>query len=173
MKKWTSFIFVILGCLGVISPLYAASKTATIRSEAFIKDILELSVSQTGQSQLSFGNVESSSSPQELGPLRVTLIVTSNSGERYQVTELLSGPLANSNNDEIAVENLKFSSTSERSPGTGVPSPIPASTSSQTVFISDSVGSSDTINVEYMLTAPANQPPGDYSMTLTYTTSAL
>ena len=173
MKK-QPVVVLLLSALCLWTPsLHAASKTATIRSEAFIKDILEMTVSQSSQSQLSFGNIAMSSTPKEIGPLRVTVKVTSNSGERYQVTELISGPLQDANNDQIAVENLKFKSASERSAGTGVSSPMTASNSSQTVFVSDGLGSSDTINVDYTLTTPADQPPGDYSMTLTYTTSAL
>ena len=153
--------------------VYAASKMAVIRADASIKGTLELAISQSGQSELRFGNVPSSPAPTEMGPLTVVIDVISNTGERYQLDQLLNGALQNENGDQIAVQNLKFKTSSQHSAGTVVPTPTPASTSSQTIFVSDMLGTSDTINADYTLTAPANQPPGDYSMSLTYTVSAL
>ena len=174
MRKLLVFcIFVFFGCLEITGTLHAASKSVTIRSLASIKDTLELAVSQAGQSDLRFGNILSTSMPVEIGPLTVIIHVTSNTGERYQVTQLLNGPLQNANNDQLGVENLKFKSSSVTSAGTVVSSPIAASASAQTIFISDSAGASDTLSVEYTLTVPPSQAPGDYSTLLTYTVSVL
>ena len=174
MRKLFIFcIFVFFGCLEITGTLHAASKSVTIRSLASIKDTLELAISQAGQSDLRFGNIVSTSIPVEAGPLTVAIRVTSNTGQRYQVAELLNGPLLNANNDQMGVENLKFKSSSATSAGTVVSSPIAASASAQTIFISDNAGTSDTLSVEYTLTVPPSQAPGDYSTLLTYTVSAL
>ena len=165
--------FLSLGCLAAVPAVDAASKTVTIRSEAFIKDTLELAISQAGESELRFGNIRSSSQSTETGPLKIILHITSNTGERYQVTEHLKGPLRNASNNRMGVENLKFKSSSAKSSGTVVSTPTAASASPQTIFVSDNAGSSDSVSVEYTLTAPANQAPGDYSAPLNYTVSAL
>ena len=154
-------------------PVHAASKTVTIRTDASIQGTLELAISQSGQSELRFGNVVSSPTPTTEGPLTVDINVISNTGERYQVDQFLNEVLENENGDQIAIENLKFKTSSERSVGTVIATPISASAAAQTIFVSDSIGTSDLISAEYTLTTPAFQAPGNYSMSLTYTVSAL
>ena len=133
----------------------------------------ELAVSQSADSELRFGNVRSSSTPTEVGPFIIKVDVTSNTGERYQVTQALNGPLQNTSGDKISAENLKFKTSSAKSVGTTVQALEALTVQSQTIYLSDNLGSSDTISIDYMLTAPAFQPPGDYSALLTYTASAL
>lgn len=174
MKKY----FLVAGffcflCVSVPEALFAASISQTIRSEATIKVILELAISEVGESELRFGDIQSSSSPTEAGPLTILINVTSNTGERYQVTQLLNSPLRNAGGDQIDVANLKFKTSSSKSSGTGVSSLTAVSASTQTIFVSDTLGSSDAISAEYTLTTPAFQAPGNYSAPLTYTVSAL
>ena len=173
MKKGALQGLFFLVFLGFSGDLYAASKNVTIYSKASVPNTLELALSQNGQSELRFGSVPSTSSPSVLGPLIIHLNITSNTGERYQVTQQLSGPLRNLDGNQIGVENLKFKSSSSKAVGTVVSTPVSASASVQTVYVSDGLGSSDHLSIEYTLTAPPNQAPGDYSAPLNYTVAAL
>ena len=153
---------------------FAASKTVTANSSAVIGSVLELTVSGQGRSELRFGNIQpSGTAPVEAGPVVMIVHVESNSGERYQVTHATSGPLQNPDGYRIELENLKFKTSALASNGTVVSSLTPVSLAPQVVFTSDLEGSSDTVQAEYTLTIPANQPPGDYSTFLTYTASTL
>ena len=175
MKKLSSVLIVLSLSLFVLwSQAFAASKTVTTDARASVGSILELTVSQQGQSELRFGNIMPSAlGPQEVGPVVMMIDVKSNSGERYQVTQAVNSSLQNSDGNQIDITNLKFKTASSKSNGTGVDSPAPVSASSQIIFTSDSQGTSDTITAEYTLTVPSSQAPGDYSTLLTYTVSSL
>ena len=173
MKKTAVQILFFLVILGLSGDLHAASKSVAIYSEANIPNTLELAISQTGQSELRFGSVPSASSPSVLGPLIINLNIASITGERYQVTQQLSGPLRNLDGNQIGVENLKFKSSSSKAVGTVVSTSVSAGASAQTVYVSDGLGTSNDLSIEYTLTAPPNQAPGDYSAPLNFTVSAL
>ena len=175
MKKLGLVLIPILVSLSVrLSPAFAETKTVTTNTSASVGSILELTISQAGQSELRFGNIQPSAiDTKETGPVVIVIDVKSNTGERYQVTQNITSALANSNGDQIDIANLKFKTSSASSSGTAVNSPIAVSTASQIIFTSDSQGASDTIKAEYTLTIPPAQASGDYSALLTYTVSSL
>ena len=153
--------------------LYCETKTINTDSKAAIGPVLELTVSQKGQSELKFGNVRPSAlGPIVVGPVRMLIDVKANTGERYQITQSMNGPLENAEGHKLGLEYLKFK-TSCLSSGTAVSSLTNVSESAQIIFTSDIQGSSDTISSEYTLTVPPTQEPGDYSANLTYTVSSL
>ena len=99
--------------------------------------------------------------------------VKANTGERYQVTQTMSGPLENPEGHKLGLGNLKFITSSSKSHGTVISIPTHVSPSSQVIFTSDNMGSSDAISAEYTLTIPPSQEAGDYFANLTYTVSSL
>jgi len=152
----------------------AASQTFSIQSQAQIPTILELAISQTGASELRFGNIRPSAlDATEAGPLSIIIDVTSNIGSRYQVTQAISGPLLNASGDEITPDHLTFTTTSTHSTGSAVGSPTVVVASSQAIYTSNPQGASDSIRADYKLTIPPSQAPGDYSAQMTYTVSSL
>ena len=170
------FIFLVsLACLLVSLPttLLAASKTATIRSQAHINDMLELTISSSGASELRFGNIRSSPNSIKTEPITIVVSVISNTGQRYQVSQLLNGALENAQGDRILPEHLQFTTASENLTGTVISDPTGLIPGPQTIFISNSAGSSETIRAQYTLSPPPYQAPGNYSALLTYTASAL
>ena len=152
----------------------AETKTAFTNTTAYITPLLELAISQTGQSELRFGNIRPSAIDTiEVGPLTILIEVKSNTGDRYQVTQTINSALENAEGDKISLDHLKFKTSSAKLNGTAVASPTPVSASSQIIFTSDAQGTSDTISAEYTLAIPPSQAPGDYSALLTYTVSSL
>ena len=153
---------------------FAETKTVTTSTRASIGSILELTISQAGQSELRFGNIQPSAiDSKETGPVVILIDVKSNTGERYQITQNINSTLENADGNQIDIANLKFKTSSASSSGTGIGSPTAVSTASQVIFTSDSQGASDSIKAEYTLTIPPAQAPGDYSALLTYTVSSL
>lgn len=157
--------------LAAVSPALAASKTVTVDSHASIATTLELKVSGAQSSELAFGNVNPTTAT--AGPVMMIIDVDSNSGAAYQVTQTLNGSLRNTAGDQISPDHIKFTSSSTSSIGTVVSNPTEVSSSPQTVYVSDSKGTRDTIAVEYTLQVPPNQAPGSYGSSLTYTASTL
>ena len=157
-----------------LPPAFSDSKTITTDSRAVIGPILELTISQQGQSELKFGNIQpSASGSTQVGPVVMVINVNANTGERYQVTQTMSGALENASGSKLDLTNLKFTTAASKSNGIVVSSPTQVSGSAQVIFTSDALGSSDTISTEYTLTVPPTQDPGDYSANLTYTVSSL
>ena len=153
---------------------HAEIKTVVANTTAYIAPLLELAISQTGQSELRFGNIRPSAiDTTQVGPITLLIDVKSNTGDRYQVIQTINSALENSEGDKIDLSNLRFKTSSIKSNGIAIASPTPVSASSQIVFTSDAQGTSDTISAEYTLTVPASQAPGDYSALLTYTVSSL
>ncbi len=149
-------------------------QSVEVHTQADIPVVLELAIEQTGQSELRFGNIQPSATQTTVSsPVLIVIHVTSNLGTSYQVTQAISNDLQNANGDQINLVNLKFKTTASKTTGTVIATPAPVSKSSQTIFISDANGNSDTINAEYTLTIPPSQAPGDYSALLTYTVSSL
>ncbi len=109
----------------------------------------------------------------EVGPVRMQIEVKSNTGERYQVTQIMTSALENAEGNKIVAEYLKFKTASLKTNGAVVSQPTPVTAAPQVIFTSDEQGSSDTISVEYTLVVPPSQAPGDYSALLTYTVSSL
>ena len=154
-------------------PAYPETKSVVADTRVFVETILELTISQEGQSELRFGNIRPSAiDATEAGPIIMLIEVKSNSGDRYQVTQTISSPLENSEGDKIDLDHLRFTTSSSKSNGGVVSSPTPVSASSQVIFTSDPQGTSDTISAQYMLSVPPSQAPGDYSTLLTYTVSS-
>ena len=152
----------------------AEVKSAVADYKAVISPVLELAISQEGQSELKFGDILSSAlGPTDSTPKTIVVEVKSNTGERYQVSQKLAGPLENSQGNRIDLENLKFKSRSAGGTGNSVADLVPAADAAQTVFISDDAGTGEMIFIEYELTIPPTQPAGDYSSLLTYTVSSL
>lgn len=172
--KIKTFFALTLAFLIQPSALYADTQSLAALSRAAVETILELRISEEGQSELKFGNVLPSLTQQtSTGPMIINLRVNSNIGERYQVTQSLSGPLENQDGAKIDAEFLKFTTSSGNANASVKSSPEPVSTTTQTIYISDDKGTSDSIKAEYNLTVPANQAPGDYSALITYTVSSV
>ena len=175
MKK-LPFYLLILGASMIASQAASRAETGTVftNTTAYIAPLLELAISQTGQSELRFGNIRPSAiDTTQVGPITLLIDVKSNTGDRYQVIQTINSALENSEGDKIDLSNLRFKTSSIKSNGIAIASPTPVSASSQIVFTSDAQGTSDTISAEYTLTVPASQAPGDYSALLTYTVSSL
>jgi hypothetical protein len=165
-----SLLFVL--CLPSTSQ--AESKTITVDSKALILPVLELTLTQQGTRELRFGEIAPSGfGPTEAEPKLIAIDVLSNSGEKYQVTQALSGALQNAEGAVIELGNLKFKTTAPKSTGSVVPDFTAVSDKSQTIFTSDEQGNSASIFAEYRLSIPSTQAPGDYSALLTYTVSAV
>lgn len=172
MKKINSLILLNLFMLLTI-PAFADLQNLSVNAAADVAGILELKIEESGQSELRFGNIRPSSTEAiEVGPIIVKIHITSNIGDVYRVTQSMNNVLENAAGDKINCENLKFKTTAAKTAGTVVATPTAASKTAQTIFISDSKGTSDTIHAEYILTVPASQAPGDYSTLLTYTVSS-
>jgi len=174
MKNLIMLLIILIAPVA-LTPLPAYSETESVVTDtrATIDTILELTVSQEGQSELRFGNIQPSAiDATEAGPIGMLIEVNSNSGEPYQVTQTISSPLENSEGDKIDLDHLRFVTSSSKSNGGVVSSPTPVSASSQVIFTSDAQGTSDTISAQYMLSVPPSQAPGDYSTLLTYTVSS-
>jgi hypothetical protein len=155
------------------TPVKTTTQNTAVTAKAEIPTILELNISEQGQAELNFGVIRPlADQPAELGPIVIKVDVRSNIGSRYIVSHVMNRRLENGAGDTIPSENLKFTSTPEQTRGTGVAAPMAMGTQAQTVFLSDEAGSSDTIDLEYRLTVPPAQPPGDYATLLTYTVSS-
>ena len=174
MKKYL-FFGALLYSVSAAFPVssFADTRTVTIRSEAAIPNIFELTISKSGQSELAFGSIVSSGTPTKVGPITIVVSVSSNTGVPYQIIQFLNGPLENANGDKIGQENLQFITSSAKSTGTVITTPLAGSVSPETIYVSNETGASDTISAQYWLTPPSFQPPGSYSTLLTYTASAL
>jgi len=175
MKK-PSLLSLLIFLWVLCSPIQAeaALKSAVADYKATIIPILELAISQEGQSELKFGDIlPSGAGPTTSLPKTIVVEIKSNTGERYQVTQKLAWPLQNAAGDGIELENLKFRSSSAGGSGSPVTDFTPATDSAQTVFISDNAGTGEVVSIEYELTIPPAQAPGDYSSLLTYTVSSL
>lgn len=150
------------------------SQNTVVTAKAVVPSILELKISEAGQLELNFGVMRPSALDETvLGPIVIKVDVTSNIGDRYVVTHAMNGTLRNEEGVELSADHLKFTSQPEKSKGLGVPDPQSVGSGAQTVFSSDQEGTSDTINIEYRLTVPPAQAPGNYSTLLTYTVSAV
>lgn len=173
MKNKKSLILLNLLIL-FVTPAFGNIQNLSVVTKADVETILELKIEQSGQSELHFGNIQPSSTQStQVGPVTVKIRVTSNIGESYHVTQSMSNALENGEGDKIDPENLKFKTTAAKTGGTMITTPTPVSKTAQTIYLSDAKGTSDTIRVEYTLTVPALQAPGDYSTLLTYTVSSL
>lgn len=156
------------------SAALAETRLAALESKASIVPILELTISEQAQSELKFGNVSTSIlGPTVTNPKNVLLVINSNSGSKYVVTQSLSGGLENGQGQAIGLENLKFKTTSTNGTGSPVNALTTVTPAAQTVFASDEQGTSETISAEYQLTIPPSQAPGDYSALITYTVSSV
>jgi hypothetical protein len=174
MKKIILLTVFALSMIKIAPVVYAETRTIMTDAKASIGSILELSISQEGQSELRFGNIRPSAIDSiTVGPVRILVEVNSNSGERYQVTQSIGGPLENVEGNQIGLDHLKFQTSASNSNGYVVSSPTAVSASPQIIFTSDTQGRSDTIAAEYTLTVPPSQEPGDYFALLTYTVSSL
>ncbi len=175
MKKFIfSLLVVTLILAGSQTTSHAATKTVVADTRAFIAPLLELSISQEGQSELRFGNIRPSAIDTiEAGPIAVLIEVRSNTGNRYQITQTINSALVNAEGNQMSFDQLKFKTTSSKLKGSTIDSPTPVSASSQIIYTSDAEGASDTITAAYTLTVPPSQAPGDYSALLTYTVSSL
>ena len=172
MKKL--FILNLLNLIILQSFAFAESKDFAVNIKTNIDTVLELSIEQTGQSELRFGNVRASATQvTETAPIVIKIHITSNIGESYQIIQSVGNALENSQGNKIDLGNLKFKTTAAKTSGSVISTPTPVSKSSQTIFTSDAKGTSDTIQAEYTLSVPASQAPGDYSALLTYTVSSL
>ena len=170
-KTFFFFLLITIAMFAFNTTARAASQSATVVSQAQVPVVLELSISPTGQSQLRFSNVQPSLiSETQAGPMSIYVDVRAN--VRYQVSEDLSGPLTNSAGDEIPIDHLSFITSAAHSTGTPVPTTA-ASASSQVIFTSDALGTSDTIRADYTLRVPSSQAAGDYSTRIIYTISSI
>lgn len=174
MKK--PYFLLLISCLIPFWPGVAGAESKVVRadSHALIVPVLELTVSQQGARELSFGDISPSSlGPTETTPKIIAIEVHCNSGEKYQVTQALGGDLENAAGDKLSSKNLKFKTVSGKSTGQAVPDFTPVEQGTQTIFISDEQGTSETLSAQYRLTVPPSQAPGDYSALLTYTVSSV
>ncbi len=170
MKR--KFFVLTIFCLFLAATGQAETRIITTDSKAQISPLLELSISQQGQSELKFGNIlPSALETVEAGPISILIEVKSNSGERYQVTQAIGSDLSNAEGETISSQNLRFKTESKS--GSPVTELTPVSSSSQVIYTSDALGNGDTISAQYILTVPESQAPGDYSGLLTYTVSSL
>jgi hypothetical protein len=173
MKKFLWLVFLSAGVFQA-SEVCAANASVVVNMQAEVPVSIQLSVSPQGQSELRFGNIQPSLlETTEAGPIIVSVQVQTNAGQKYQVTQAVSGSLQNSNGDTISSNNLQYKSTALKSGSTAVASYTGVTGPSQTVYISNDQGDEDTISAEYKLTVPASQPAGDYSTLLTYTASTI
>jgi len=161
-----------LGCLVPNSTL-AENKSLAITSTAQVDSVFELSISQQGTAELYFGEITPMDTPSVRTASQLILLeINSNNGERYQVTQTTSGALENSEGKIIPLENLKFKTSSKKSLESATADFTSLTPESQTVFISDNQSANDTISIEYQLTIPPFQAPGNYTTLLTYTVSS-
>lgn len=152
----------------------AETKTVQAASKALILPILELTVSQQGDRELSFGDIMPSGlGPIQAAPKSILIEVHCNSGEKYQVTQSVNGELENASGETISLDNLKFKTTAGNSTGHVISDLTPVTRGTQAIFTSDEQGRSESITAFYQLTIPSSQAPGDYSALLTYTVSSL
>ena len=166
---FSSFLFSLLPGVAM-----AELTTGRADSKAFILPTLELTVSEQGAQELSFGGITPSSLGPTEAPLRTILIdVHSNVGEKYQLTQALNGELQNIEGQTILLDHLKFKTMAVKSTGIAIPDFIAVAQSTQTIFTSDDKGTSESITALYRLTIPPSQAPGDYSAMLTYTVSSV
>lgn len=174
LMKAQKLLFLILLFFSGICPSIQAASTLATNSKAEIPTILELRVSEASQSELKFGNIQPSAlQPTEVGPMQVILRVNSNINEKYQVTQALAGPLENEKQATIDNKFLKFKTSSENKEAKPVSALTEMAAGTQTIYVSDEKGLSDTINAEYYLTVPVDQDPGDYTTAITYTVSSI
>lgn len=167
-------LFFLICSLAMPVQAFAVSTTVTIGSKASVTPTIELMVQGQKESELRFGNIAPSAASETVsGPMTMKVEVKSNTGERYQVTQNLANPLQNETGVAIPLENLSFTSRSENAGGTITEAPTKLISNHQTVYISDAQGKSATILIDYTLNVPANQAPGNYSATITYTASTL
>lgn len=172
MKPKVLFFALFYAFFGALAA-QAETRTITADSKASISPILELSISQQGQSELKFGNIRPSAiETVQAGPVTIIVQVNSNSGERYQVTQAVGSELSNADGETIPSSNLQFKTSSAHG-GFPISTLTPVSDASQIIYTSDTAGNSDTISAEYTLSVPESQAPGDYSGLLTYTVSSL
>jgi hypothetical protein len=101
----------------------------------------------------------------------VAIKVNSNTGRRYQVSQMVTSGLMNKEGYEIPQDY--FTCRTEASDGTKGSVKLPQKTgirkqTDTTLFVSDKQGSSDTFKAIYELTPPPDVRAGDYSTTLVY-----
>ncbi len=101
----------------------------------------------------------------------VAIKVNSNTGRRYQVSQIVTSGLMNKEGSEISQDN--FTCVTEPLAGTKGSVKVPQKTGVRkqvdtTLFVSDKQGSSDEFKAVYELTPPPDVRAGDYSTTLVY-----
>lgn len=129
--------------------------------------IYTLSVTQsTGGNTITFGR-ERGSGTQEA---KVNVTITTDVSNRYQVYQLISGPLRRNDGAELDLNNLNFYSLSGTSTlGTLLTTnPVAASRSKYLLYESDGAGSPADFDIIYNLNISENVLPGNYSGSITY-----
>ncbi|HXV18538.1 MAG TPA: hypothetical protein VD883_00495, partial [Candidatus Omnitrophota bacterium] len=135
-----------------------------------IEPILHLDIKMEEGTRISFGKFK------EQGDARqrtVKLAVHSNLGQPYQVSQILSRDLTNPEGTTIPAENFTYYGEGAQTGSIRAQSPFPVESGESVVFVSDSAGTPETLNLYYSLNLPGGVKSGDYSSDIKYSITTL
>lgn len=135
-----------------------------------IEPILHLDIKMEEGTRISFGKFK------EQGDARqrtVKLAVHSNLGQPYQVSQILSRDLTNPEGTTIPSGNFTYYGEGAQTGSIRAQSPFPVQSGESVIFISDSSGTPETLNLYYSLNLPGGVKSGDYSSDIKYSITTL
>ncbi len=135
-----------------------------------IEPILYLEVKMDQGGSFNFGTFRTGEEKQER---KATLVVHSNLGEPYQVSQILSRKLTNSEGAAIPKEHFQFFGSDAQTGTLTVMSPAPVEEGSRVVFTSDPKGTPEQFTLNYSLTIPRDTRAGSYNAETVYSITTL
>ena len=99
--------------------------------------------------------------------------IHSNTGERYQVTQVVSRPMTNEEGREIDPSHFTFMAKGAKNGKILAGEEKPVKTGETVIFVSDEKGSPDEFTIEYQFTLPVDTRGGSYSSDVTYSLSSI
>lgn len=138
---------------------FVPSQTLNVPVRIEIEPILDLEVQLDTAGSFHFGTFRTGDEKQER---KAKIVVHSNLGQPYQVTQILSRKLTNDEGAMIPEENFLFYGSEAKTGTLAVMSPSPVKEGDQVVFTSDRLGTPEEFSLNYVLTVPREAHAGSY-----------
>jgi len=147
----------------------AAPKSFTVPVRLEVETILYIDVESEG-ALLNFGKFKE---PGDTQQRQVHVRAFNNTGERYQVSQVISRPFTNAKGDAIPQDHFVAVMKAATSGTTSYLGATPVKIGETTIFSSDARGGSSEFDIDYALTLPKDIGGGNYSAEVTYSISLI
>jgi hypothetical protein len=135
-----------------------------------VEPVFNLAIEIKDELGIHFGIVKPGEDKKEK---QVSLVVKSNLGEPYQISQIASRKLGTPEGHTLPSESLLYYGQKTRTGDVKALSPIPLPDGESIIFVSDKLGTPEELSMNYSLSIPIDSPPGSYTSEIKYSITTL